>query len=164
MVITVGCETIQTIFPSYRLHLSDSTKSRDRMKRGENADPAERSRLIGICRDNKQPSVRKMCHALVPIHLEFKTLSWRGPCNFPPLATAGAIARVACAQASTGSELRQKGGLDAIRAAETSEGDMLRPLAVSVVWIGLWISLFIIVKTSDRDSSHSTTMIRALAL
>ena len=50
------------------------------------------------------------------------------------------------------------------RPQKTSEGDALSPLAVSIMWIGLWISLFIIGKTNDRDSSHSVELIRALAL
>ncbi len=50
------------------------------------------------------------------------------------------------------------------RPQKTSEGDVLRPLAVSIMWIGLWISVFMIVKTNDRDSSHSIELIRALAL
>ena len=47
---------------------------------------------------------------------------------------------------------------------KTSKGDVLRPLAVSIMWIGLWISVFVIGKTNDRDSSHSIELIRALAL
>ena len=50
------------------------------------------------------------------------------------------------------------------RPQKASEGDVLRPLAVSIMWIGLWISVFMIVKTNDRDSSHSMKLIRALAL
>ncbi len=50
------------------------------------------------------------------------------------------------------------------RPQKTSKGDVLRLLAVSIMWIGLWISLFIMVETNDRDSSYSTKLIRALAL
>ena len=47
---------------------------------------------------------------------------------------------------------------------KTSEGDVLSPLAVSIMWTSLWISLFIIVETNDRDWRHSMELIRALAL
>jgi hypothetical protein len=50
------------------------------------------------------------------------------------------------------------------RPQKTSEGDALRPLAVSIMRIGLWISLFLIVKTNDRGCSHSVELIRVLAL
>ena len=50
------------------------------------------------------------------------------------------------------------------RPQKTSEGDVLRPLAVSIMWIGLWISLFIIVKTNDRGCSHKIELIRVFAL
>ncbi len=50
------------------------------------------------------------------------------------------------------------------RPQKTSEGDVQRPLAVSIMWTGLWISLFIIVKTNVRDSSLGTKLIRVLAL
>ncbi len=46
------------------------------------------------------------------------------------------------------------------RPQKTSEGDVLRPLAVSI----MWITLFVIVKTNDRDCSHSVELIRVLAL
>ena len=42
------------------------------------------------------------------------------------------------------------------RPQKTSEGDVLGPLAVSIMRIGLWISVFVIVKTNDRGCSHST--------
>jgi len=42
--------------------------------------------------------------------------------------------------------------------------DVLRPLAASVLWVGLWISLFMIVKTNDRDDWRSLKLIRAIAL
>ncbi len=47
---------------------------------------------------------------------------------------------------------------------KTSKGDVLRTLAVSIMWIGLWISVFVIGKTNDSDSSHSIELIRALVL
>jgi hypothetical protein len=50
------------------------------------------------------------------------------------------------------------------RPQKTSEGDVLRPLAVSIMWVSLWITLFVIVKTNDRDCSHSVELIRVLAL
>jgi hypothetical protein len=50
------------------------------------------------------------------------------------------------------------------RPQKTSEGDVLGPLAVSIMRIGLWISLFLIVKTNDRGCSHSVELIRVLAL
>ncbi len=50
------------------------------------------------------------------------------------------------------------------RPQKTSEGDVLRPLAVGIMRIGLWISVFVIVKTNDRGCTHSVELIRVLAL
>ena len=50
------------------------------------------------------------------------------------------------------------------RPQKTSEGDVLGPLAVSIMRIGLWISLFVIVKTNDRGCSYNVELIRILAL
>jgi len=41
---------------------------------------------------------------------------------------------------------------------------VLRPLAAADLWIGLWISVFVIIMTDDRDSRHSLKLIRAIAL
>ena len=37
------------------------------------------------------------------------------------------------------------------RPQKTTEVGVLSPLAVAIMWTGLWISMFIIVKTNDTD-------------